>query len=265
MPAAEIDLPLWRGAAVCGKGWEGFPAMKPLVLIESDDLELFLLLQHILDVDGFAARLAEDGEETLRLAIEGRPQAIVLNCREGQSCAETCARLKRAAATSAIPVVALVGAGAEKQHAGLVKAGADECLTRPFAPVRLLEYLRMAVGVWPGEGSQSVDAFAGHVRYGGIELRFDTFSVRCNGDETRLGPIEFRLLLHLLENPGQVFSRHELIGAAWPGDRIVEPRTVDVHIGRLRKMLKPLTGSSLIRTVRSEGYALEYGRGDTDR
>lgn len=231
--------------------------MKPLVLIGAGDRQLYLLLQHILASDGFDSRHARDADETYRLATELLPRAIVLDSPAGRSSAQACMRLKRDATSAAIPIVALIGQWADDQHAELVQAGADECLIRPFAPVQLLDCLRKVIADWSGSLAPHVRVATGRLRYGDIELRLDTFSVRYSNNEIRLSPIEFRLLLHLLENQGQVSSRDELIGAVWPTGRAVAARTVDVHIGRLRNHLQTVTGNRVIRTVRSAGYAAD--------
>ena len=112
---------------------------------------------------------------------------------------------------------------------------------------------RIVVGVLQGLRQAEGQSW---LSYAGIEMSLDTYSVRRKGHEIRLGPIEFRILRHLLQNPGKVFSRTDLIGAAWPENIHVEERTVDVHIGRLRKSLNSVSGADVIRTVRSAGYAL---------
>lgn len=229
--------------------------MKPLILIASDDPDFFLLLGHILEADGFVTVFAGDVEEVLLLSKERRPQAVLVDCRtEGLSGAEICSRLRRDPATSTIPVLALIRAGAEDQLRDLLKAGVTESLIRPVAPSKMLDFLRSTVDA--GQVQFKGGNYPRNLRCGTIELSLDTHRVSANGREVHLSPIEFRLLLHMMHKPGQVISRKELINAAWPQNVFVDARTVNVHVGRLRRLLMAQTGTNLIRTVRSAGYAL---------
>jgi two-component system phosphate regulon response regulator PhoB len=229
--------------------------MKPLIVICSHDAEFYLVLSHILAVDGFASALASNVDEMLDLATEMPIHALVLDCRPDNKMAESCSRLRQDARTSALPVVALIAPGAETQHIALLKAGIDESLVRPLAPAKLLAYLHSRLGTGRQSGPRPDRAMS--LSYGDIEMQIDTHHVRCNGKEILLGPIEFKLLRHMLENPEKVLSRDELIEAAWPGNVYVGPRTVDVHISRLRKSLGQSSHRDTIRTVRLGGYALE--------
>jgi two-component system phosphate regulon response regulator PhoB len=230
--------------------------MKPLIAICSQDPEFYLLLSHILEVDGFGSALAGTIEEALELAAEKPVQAVVLDCRSGNQMAARSAQLKQDARTSALPCVALIAPGAESQHIELLRSGIDDRFVRPIAPARLLEFLRsrLALDQTLGTGFQNGKL----LRYSDVEMQVDTHRVRCNGRQILLGPIEFRLLRHMLENPEKVISRDELIGVAWPDSVKVDMRTVDVHISQLRKLLKQSCRSAAIRTVRLAGYALEH-------
>jgi two-component system phosphate regulon response regulator PhoB len=229
--------------------------MKPLIVIYSQDAEFYLVLSHILEVDGFASVLAGSVEETLELAAETQVQAVVLDCRPDNEVAAGCARLKQHPRTSTVLVIALIASGAESQHIELLKSGIDECFFRPMAPAKLLDYLRSwLVTARPPRPGTEVGRL---LSYGDIEMQLDTHRVRRNGREIMLGPIEFKLLRYMLENPEKVLSRAELIEFAWPGNVYVGTRTVDVHISRLRKSLKEASRSDIIRTVRLAGYALE--------
>jgi two-component system phosphate regulon response regulator PhoB len=229
---------------------------KPLVLLRSDDAEFYLIMSHILEVDGFATQLAGTGEEARHLARERAPQAIVVDCRPGsQSGAALCASLKQDAPTGTIPVVALIALGAEDQYIDLLKAGVDESFVRPIAPAKLLDCLRAKTT----NGRSMNNGFENgkYLSHGDIEMSLDAHRVHCNGSEIPLGPIEFKLLQHLLRAPGRIFSRDELIGAAWPANVYVDARTVDVHIGKLRKSLMKASTTDVIRTVRTAGYGLD--------
>jgi two-component system phosphate regulon response regulator PhoB len=229
--------------------------MKPLIVICSHDAEFYLVLSHILAVDGFTSALASNVDEMFELAAETPVHAWVLDCRPDNQMADNCSRLRQDARTSALPVVALIAPGAETQHIALLKSGIDEGFVRPLAPAKLLGYLRSRLGTGRQSGLRSEGAMS--LNYADIEMQIDTHHVLCNGREILLGPIEFRLLRHMLENPEKVLSRDDLIGVAWPGNVYVGPRTVDVHISRLRKSLKQSSHGDIIRTVRLGGYALE--------
>lgn len=228
--------------------------MKSLIAICSQDADFYLLLSHILEVDGFAATLASSIDDVMVLAAEKPIQVVVLDCRPDNQLAAQSAGLKQDDRTAALPCVALVAPGAEAQHIQLLRSGADECFVRPFAPAKLLDYLRsrLARGRAQGQGLKSGKALA----YGDVEMRIDTHRVRCAGREIALGPIEFKVLRHMLENPERVLSRDELIGVAWPSATGVGARTVDVHVSQLRKRLKQCSRRTDIRTVRLAGYAL---------
>lgn len=228
--------------------------MKPLIAICSQDADFYLFLSHILEVDGFACSLASSIDDVLALVAEKPVQAVLLDCRPDNQLAAQSAGLKQDVRTGALPCVAVVHAGAEVQHIQLLRSGVDECFIRPFAPIKLLEYLRavLATGRTRGHGPHSSKLLA----YGDVEMQVDTHRVRCADREISLGPIEFKLLRHLLENPERVISRNELIGVAWPSSTSVGARTVDVHISQLRRLLKPCSQGAAIRTVRLAGYAL---------
>ncbi|WEJ08568.1 response regulator transcription factor [Sinorhizobium prairiense] len=230
--------------------------MNPLVLICSQDAEFYLIYSHILRMDGFASELASGLEDALAMAGERRAQAVVLDCQPAGAAASTiCTELKRDLQIGDLPVIALIAPGAGSQQLDLLKAGIDESFLRPIAPAKLLDYLRAKTVSARPEPHEIENGRS--LCYGDVEMRVDTFRVRCDGQEMHLGPIEFNLLRHLLEHPGKVFSRGELIGAVWPDNIHVGERTVDVHISRLRRTLETSSPRRIIRTIRSAGYSLE--------
>ncbi|MER9227812.1 response regulator transcription factor [Mesorhizobium sp. M0664] len=234
----------------------GVALMKPLVLICSQDPEFYLVHSHILEVDGFTIQLAGGVEEALALASEREPKAVVLDCQPTSATGSTiCARFKGEPRTGGLPVIALIAPGAENQHLDLLKAGIDESFVRPFAPAKLLDCLRTKLAL-PQPGSNGIKN-GSWLCCGSLEMKLDAHRVRGNGHDIHLGPLEFNLLRQFLEAPGKVFSRDELIDAAWPDNIHIGERTVDVHISRIRKALKAASPGSVIRTVRSAGYSLE--------
>ncbi|MEI9426215.1 response regulator transcription factor [Mesorhizobium sp. Cs1299R1N3] len=225
--------------------------MKPLILICSQDAEFYLFFSHVLEVDGFATVLAGGVEDAILQTTECEPQAVVLDCQPATATGPgICARLKGELQTDALPVIALIASGAEHQQLDLLKAGIDETFLRPFAPAKLLAYLdgKLRTRLTPNGGND------GALTCGQLNMELRSRRVHCSGQQLHLGPLEFNMLRHLMENPGKVCSRDELVSAAWPEKIYVGPRTVDVHVSRLRKALSP---HNVIRTIRSGGYALE--------
>ena len=147
-------------------------------------------------------------------------------------------------------MIALICTAAQRDHFHLLNAGIEASFSRPFAPSNLLDHLRGLVGI------NRAAAIDGVVTYGDIEMNTATHQVRRDGRSIRLSPTEFKLLRHFLQRPEQVISRDQLKEAAWNLTVHVETRTIDVHVGRLRKALRTSTGGDVIRTVRSVGYAL---------
>ncbi|MER9855929.1 MULTISPECIES: response regulator transcription factor [unclassified Mesorhizobium] len=234
----------------------GVALMKPVVLICSQDAELYLFLNHILGADGFTSEPAGGVKEALALADQRELHAVVLDCGPASATGSTiCARFKGEPRTGGLPVIALIAPGAENQHLDLLKAGIDESFVRPFAPAKLLDCLRTKLAL-PKPGSNGIEN-GSWLCCGSLEMKLDAHRVRGNGHDIHLGPLEFNLLRQFLEAPGKVFSRDELIDAAWPDNIHVGERTVDVHISRIRKALKAASPGSVIRTVRSAGYSLE--------
>lgn len=232
--------------------------MKPLIVIGTEDAEFYLLLDHVLQMEGFRCILASGIDEVLSASVARAPAGVILDCRpEFFSAAEAFHRLKGKAETNSIPVFALISPGAEIDHVELIKAGVDDAFTRPFAPSKMVERIRAVLA--DGKGA---DALVGReaLSYADVEMDLASHRVHRNGREVQLGPIEYKLLQHLLRSPEKVFSRKELIDAAWPRNVYVGPRTVDVHVGHLRKALNSGTNRDLIRTVRTAGYALTAGR-----
>ncbi|UCI31998.1 response regulator transcription factor [Mesorhizobium sp. B4-1-4] len=231
--------------------------MEPVAIVCSQDAELYIILEYILGGDGYKTVLAGNIHEAEERTREKSPAAVILDCRPGGlPVATLCARLKQDPATRAIVLLALIAPGAEDQHITLLKAGVDDSLVRPLVPAKLLASLQSDRRA----GARS-NVHSHHIpTLGDMEMRPDSFRVRRGEREIQLGAIEFRLLRHLLENQGQVFSRENLIAIAWPTNIHVDTRTVDVHVSRLRKSLLTLGSRVVIRTVRSAGYMLDDAR-----
>lgn len=234
--------------------------MKPLILICPRNVDIYLLLTHILNVDGFRTVLASE-EEVVEKAAAMKPEVIILDTgTDAASTLRTAAAIRSNEITAAIPTIALVAAGEERHYLDLLKAGVDENFVRPVLPIRLLNYLHSLskLAARPAATEPPLtNTLADTLAFGGLKIRVGRRLVIYEGRELQLGPIEFKLLSRLLEAPGNVFSRQQLIEVAWPPNLYVQSRTVDVHIGHLRRSLRRLTGGNLIRTVRASGYVVE--------
>ena len=221
---------------------------KRLLLVE-DDRQLAELVRFHFDRAGYDVTRTGDGEEALILAEEVRPDLMILDWMiDGVSGIEVCRRLRRRPATANLPIIMLTARGEENDRVRGLETGADDYLTKPFSPKELVARAGAVLRrVRPALAAETLD-------YGGIEMDLAAHRVRRDGKSIQLGPTEYRLLRHFLENPGRVFSRQQLLETVWPHSEDIELRTVDVHIRRLRLALGE---PDIIRTVRSAGYALD--------
>jgi two-component system, OmpR family, phosphate regulon response regulator PhoB len=225
------------------------------IVIASTDADFYLLLSHILTEAGLAVSLASSATEAVQLTEQINPIAILLDCRPGDPLAiEACLELKGEASTFGIRTVALIAPGAEQQYLDLMKAGIDESFVRPITPGKLVDFLE-ELAQHPLRGLTRRTGRS-YLTYADIDLDLDLHRVSRRGQVIHLGPIEFRMLRHLVEHSGKICSRDALIEAAWPQGRFVDRRTVNVHIGRLRRALGE-SGGDIIRTIRSAGYIVE--------
>jgi two-component system phosphate regulon response regulator PhoB len=221
---------------------------KRLLLVE-DDRTLAELVAFHFERAGYAVTRTGDGEEALILVEEIRPDIILLDWMiEGISGIEVCRRLRRRPTTANVPIVMLTARGEEDDRVRGLETGADDYVTKPFSPKELVARVGAVLRrVRPALAAQSLE-------YGGVEMDLVGHRVRRGGKPVSLGPTEYRLLRHFLENPGRVYSRQQLLETVWPHSEDIELRTVDVHVRRLRQALGE---PDVIRTVRSAGYALD--------
>lgn len=226
--------------------------MTPHVLVVEDEDSLATLLQYNLQKEGYEVSLAGDGEEALLMVDERLPDLIVLDWMLPKvSGIEVCRRLRQRNETRNVPVVMLTARGEESDRVRGLDTGADDYVVKPFSMTELGARLRAVLRrIRPGLAED-------RVRRGDILIDRVAHRVKRGGAEVHLGPTEFRLLDYLMQHPGRVFSREQLLDAVWGSDVYVEARTVDVHIGRLRRALGATDDSDPIRTVRSAGYSLD--------
>ncbi|QDL91954.1 phosphate regulon transcriptional regulatory protein PhoB [Paroceanicella profunda] len=222
------------------------------VLVVEDEEALSELLSYNLEKEGFTVTVAPDGEEALILVEESGPDIILLDWMlPNVSGLEIARQMRARVQTRDIPIIMLTARGAEEDRIRGLEIGADDYLTKPFSMSELLARMRAVL-------RRTRPTLAGDVAtFGDIVLDRETRRLRRAGREVHLGPTEYRLLDVLMQRPGRVFSREQLLDRVWGNEVYVEIRTVDVHVGRLRKALNRRGDRDPIRTVRSAGYALD--------
>jgi len=226
--------------------------MKPLILIVEDEPPQVEVLTYNLESEGFRTIVAGDGEEALMLADETPPDLIVLDWMlPNLSGIEICRRLRAGNGTRDIPIIMLTARGEEEDRVRGLETGADDYMVKPYSQKEMVARIKAALR------RHNASLMADSLSYGGIVMDLETRKVSRDGNNIHLGPKEFRLLQTLMENPGRVFSREQLLNNVWGRDVYVEDRTVDVHIRRLRKALNAGGLPDTIRTVRSAGYAID--------
>jgi two-component system phosphate regulon response regulator PhoB len=226
--------------------------LSPLILVVEDESALVTLLRYNLEREGFRVAEARDGEEALLMAREQKPDLVLLDWMLPLlSGLEVCRQMRRMPETRGVPIIMLTARGEEGDKLRGLDSGADDYVTKPFSPSELVARIRAALRrsrpTTNGESLQFED----------LTMDLAAHRVRRRGRDIHLGPTEFRLLRYLLEHQGRVFSREQLLDMVWGQDVYVEPRTVDVHIRRLRKAINASDETDLIRTVRSAGYSLD--------
>lgn len=227
-------------------------SMAPHVLVVEDEEALAQLLKYNLEKEGYRVTVAEDGEEALILVDESNPDLVLLDWMLPKVPGiEVCRRLRARSDARNIPIVMLTARGEESERVRGLDMGADDYVVKPFSTQELMARVRAVIRrIRPGLAEDKVVC-------GDIVIDRAAHRVKRDGREVHLGPTEFRLLEYMMQHPGRVFSREQLLDAVWGSDVYVEARTVDVHIGRLRKALNRDTERDPIRTVRSAGYALD--------
>jgi len=223
------------------------------VLVVEDEQDVAELLRYNLTKEGYEVALVGNGADALKRARETRPEVILLDIMVPQLNGwEVCRRLKQDRETRAIPVIMVTGRVEEGDKVLGFEMGADDYVTKPFSPRELVARVRAVVR--RGKGVESTDR-KHHLKAGDLEIDRHRFEVTIKGKRVDLTPKEFELLASLVGTPGRVFGREELLDLVWGQDGFVEPRTVDVHVARLRAKFAsarlPLTG---VETVRGVGY-----------
>ncbi|MEL6371589.1 MAG: phosphate regulon transcriptional regulator PhoB [Pseudomonadota bacterium] len=225
---------------------------KTKVLIIEDDAPIATLLDYNLGKEDYETSVAVDGEEGLFKVDEFQPDLVIIDWMLPKiSGIEVCRRLRSKSETRNIPVIMLTARAEEADRVRGLETGADDYMTKPFSTAELMARVRAVLRRIRPALVEDV------VVQGDIKVDRAAHRVWRADKEIHLGPTEFRLLDHLIQHPGRVFSREQLLNAVWGSDVFVEVRTVDVHIGRLRKALNKFDQGDPIRTVRSAGYSLD--------
>jgi two-component system phosphate regulon response regulator PhoB len=226
-------------------------ATRPYALLVEDESALVELIRYNLEKEGYEIAVAADGEEALVMIDERLPDILLLDWMLPKLAGiEVCRRVRSRPATRNLPIIMLTARAEETDRIRGLDTGADDYLTKPFSISELTARIRAVMRrIRPALAEDRVDI-------GNISVDRSAHRVTRNQVEVHLGPTEFRLLDYFIQHPGRVFSREQLLDAVWGSDVYVETRTVDVHIGRLRKALLKSGGDDPIRTVRSAGYSL---------
>lgn len=223
----------------------------PHVLIVEDEHAQREVLGYNVEAEGYRVSKAENGEEALMMVDEDLPDVIILDWMlPSVSGIEVCRQLKSRPETREIPVIMLSARSEEVDKVRGLETGADDYVVKPYSVGELLARVRTQLRrVRPSTVGQVLS-------FDDIKLDAETHRVKRGDHELKLGPTEFRLLSTFMEKPGRVWSREQLLDRVWGRDIYVDTRTVDVHIGRLRKVLTKHGGEDPVRTVRGAGYAL---------
>ena len=226
--------------------------MTARVLVVEDEEALTLLLRYNLETEGYEVETVARGDEAEIRLKEQVPDLLILDWMlPGVSGIELCRRLRARPETRRLPVIMLTARGEEADRIRGLATGADDYVVKPFSVPELMARVKAMLRRAKPQALNAV------LKAGDIELDRETKRVRRAGHDLHLGPTEFRLLEFLMQAPGRAFSLEQLLDGVWGHGVYVDERTVDVHVGRLRKALNPNRGEDPIRTVRGAGYALD--------
>ncbi len=224
----------------------------PRILVVEDEETLSVLLTYNLEAEGFVVECCERGDEADIRMQENPPDLVILDWMlPGVSGLEICRRMRARQATRSLPVIMLTARGEESERVRGLSTGADDYMVKPFSVPELIARVRALLR------RASPDRVASRLSAGNLELDRQNWRVHRGGRTIHLGPTEFRLLEYLMAKPGRVFSRAQLLDSVWGLTVEIDERTVDVHVGRLRKALSQEGDADPIRTVRGAGYAFD--------
>jgi len=226
--------------------------MPATILVVEDEADLSVLMRYNLEAEGFRVLTAESGDEAAEILQETVPDLILLDWMlPGLSGIELTRRWRAREETARVPIIMITARGEEEERIRGLATGADDYVVKPFS---LPELLARVHALLRRSSPQLVTSV---LRAGDLELDRTSHRVRRSGREVHLGPTEYRLLEYLMRHPGRVYSREQLLDGVWGNDVYVDERTVDVHVGRLRKAINRGRAADPIRTVRGAGYAFD--------
>ncbi|HEY8595092.1 MAG TPA: phosphate regulon transcriptional regulator PhoB [Devosiaceae bacterium] len=226
--------------------------MAATILVVEDETDLALMLRYNLEAEGFEVLTAESGDEAAELMREVTPDMILLDWMlPGLSGIELCRRWRAREETAGVPIIMLTARGEEEERVRGLATGADDYVVKPFSIPELIARVNALMR------RANPKLMAGLLKAADLELDRTSHRVRRGGRDIHLGPTEYRLLEYLMRNPGRVYTREQLLDSVWGTDVYVDERTVDVHVGRLRKAINRGRARDPIRTVRGTGYAFD--------
>jgi two-component system phosphate regulon response regulator PhoB len=227
-------------------------ATRPLALVVEDEAALLTMLRYNLEKQGFRVEEAGDGQEALTRLSEVTPDIVLLDWMlPSMSGIEVCRQIRRRPSTRDLPIIMVTARTEDQDTVRGLNTGADDYITKPFNVEALVARMRALL-----RRARAVPT-KGMLAFHDITMDLAAHRVQRNGRAVHLGPTEFRLLEFFMQHPRRVFAREELLDAVWGLDIHVEPRTVDVHIRRLRKSINADGETDIVRTVRAAGYALD--------
>ena len=226
--------------------------MIPKIAVVEDEEAISEVLRYNLEAEGYAVEVIARGDEAEVRLREQVPDLLILDWMlPGVSGIELCRRLRLRPETERLPIIMLTARGEESERVRGLSTGADDYVVKPFSTPELMARVKAMLR------RARPEVLASLLRCGEIELDRESHRVHRKGREVRLGPTEFKLLEFLMSSPGRVFSRSQLLDGVWGHDIYVDERTVDVHVGRLRKAINLTSMKDVIRTVRGAGYSIE--------
>src|SRR6478735_638282 len=226
--------------------------MSATILIVEDEADLAVLLRYNLEAEGFRVATAASGDEAVELMRDRLPDLILLDWMlPGLSGIELCRRWRSREETARTPIIMITARGEEEERVRGLATGADDYVVKPFSMPELVARIQALLR------RSSPQLVTNVLKAGDLELDRQSHRVRRSGRDLHLGPTEYRLLEYLMRHPGRVYSREQLLDGVWGNDVYVDERTVDVHVGRLRKAINRGRETDPIRTVRGAGYAFD--------
>ena len=224
---------------------------KMKILVVEDDTALLPMITYNLEKNGFLVKEAKNGEEALLLIKEEIPSLAIIDWMiPAPSGLEVCRILRRKKETSNLPIIILSAKGEEEDKIRGLNTGADDYITKPFSPTELMARINSLL-------RRSTSSSEEIIEFEDISINLNEHKVYRKNKKIHLGPTEYKLLKHFLENPGRVYSREQLLDSVWGHGIYVESRTVDTHIRRLRKAMNVPGTKNFIRTVRAAGYSID--------